>query len=214
MSEPEVAKASVEACRCAPDFHPERRATHAELGQAMRHQPIIASVTDPKSLDQALDSAVDVVFLLYGSLLDLAGTVEKVRDAGRTCLVDVDLLEGFAGQPVVIEHLARDTEADGILSARAPMVKAAKAHGLVAGHRFFLVDTRTYRSIPSAIGASGADFIEAQPGAMPRVISWLREEIAVPIVAGGLIIDAHDIQAALDAGASAVATSNRNLWPQ
>jgi glycerol uptake operon antiterminator len=125
--------------------------------------------------------------------------------------VDVDLLEGFAGRPVIID-LVSASKADGILSERSSMVKAAKARGLTAGHRFKIVDTMTYRSIPGAIETSGADFIEAQPGCIPRIISWLREEIFVPIVAGGLVFDRGDIRAAMDAGAVAVATSNTGLW--
>ena len=151
-----------------------QRASVADLCQAVRLAPVIASVKDSRSLERALDSPAEVVFLMYGSLLDLEETVARVRDAGRTVFVDVDLLEGFAGRPVIID-LVQASEADGILSARTSMVKAAKDKGLTAGHRFKIVDTRTYRSIPGAIEASGADFIEAQPGCMPRIISWLRE---------------------------------------
>jgi glycerol uptake operon antiterminator len=46
------------------------------------------------------------------------------------------------------------------------------------------------------------------------VISWLRDEIQVPIVAGGLITEVADIKEALDAGASGVATSRHTLWEQ
>ncbi|MDR0504617.1 MAG: glycerol-3-phosphate responsive antiterminator, partial [Bifidobacteriaceae bacterium] len=75
-----------------------------------------------------------------------------------------------------------------------------------------LVDTRTYRSIPGRVASSGADFVEAQPGCLPRIIAYLREEVNVPIVAGGLIFDRADINAALDSGAAAVATSNASFW--
>ncbi|MCL2786901.1 MAG: glycerol-3-phosphate responsive antiterminator [Micrococcales bacterium] len=188
-----------------------RRVSAAEFCQAVRGHPIIASVKDAESLDLALDGPTQVLFLMYGELLDLEATVERIRGAGRTVFVDVDLLEGFAGRPVVID-LVQASQADGIVSAKTSMVKAAKDHGLTAGHRFVLADTRTYRSIPTAIEASGADFIEAQPGCVPRLISWLREEIPVPIVAGGLVFDRQDVRAALDAGALAVATSNARLW--
>ena len=188
-----------------------QRVSVADLGQAMRRHPVIASVKDAGALPIALDSSAEVLFLMYGSLLDLEETVARVRDAGRTVFVDLDLLEGFGGRPVMLD-LIQSSQADGILSAKTSVVKAAKDHGLTAGHRFVLADTRTYRAIPGAVAASGADFVEAQPGCLPRVISWLREEIAVPIVAGGLVFDRKDIDEALDAGAAGVATSNVSLW--
>jgi glycerol uptake operon antiterminator len=173
---------------------------------------IIASAKDESDLDAALDTSARVIFLLYGSLLDLGATIDRVKAAGRICFVDVDLLEGYAGQPVVIEYLACHTTADGVLSAKTAMVKAARDHGLIGGHRFFLVDSRAYRRVEPQTAASGADFIEVLPGCIPRVIKWLREEVKLPIIAGGLIVDREDVRQALAAGAAGVATTNRGLW--
>ncbi|WFR68035.1 glycerol-3-phosphate responsive antiterminator [Curtobacterium flaccumfaciens] len=47
---------------------------------------------------------------------------------------------------------------------------------------------------------------------MPRVITWLRDDTAVPVIAGGLVCDKADVMAALGAGAVAVASSNRDVW--
>ena len=188
-----------------------RRVSTVDFCHVVRNHPVVACVKNAQALEQALVSEAEVVFLMYGSLLDLQQTVEQVRDAGRTVFVDVDSLEGFAARPVVID-LVQQSEADGIVSEKTSMVKAAKDHGLTAGHRFLLVDTTTYQSIPARVAASNADFIEAQPGCIPRVLTSLREEISIPIVAGGLIFDRQDINAALDAGAHAVATSNSELW--
>ncbi|MDR1294810.1 MAG: glycerol-3-phosphate responsive antiterminator [Bifidobacteriaceae bacterium] len=188
------------------------RATMDELSQANARARIISSVKDTTDLDAALETSARVVFLLYGSLLDLGATIERVKAAGRICFVDVDLLEGFAGRPVVIEYLAGHTAADGVLSAKTAMVKAARDHGLIGGHRFFLVDSRAYRRVEPQTALSGADFIEVLPGCIPRVIKWLREEVRLPIVAGGLIVDREDVRAAVAAGAFGVATTNRGLW--
>jgi glycerol uptake operon antiterminator len=180
--------------------------------QANARSRVISSVKDEAGLDAALETSARVIFLLYGSLLDLDATIERVKAAGRICFVDVDLLEGFAGRPVVIEYLAGDTSADGVLSAKTQMVKAARDHGLMGGHRFFLVDSRAYRRVEPQTALSGADFIEVLPGCIPRVIKWLREEVRLPIIAGGLIVDREDVRAALAAGASGVATTNRGVW--
>jgi glycerol uptake operon antiterminator len=183
-----------------------------QFSQANARTHIISSVKDDADLAAALDTSCRVVFLLYGSLLDLGATIERVKATGRICFVDVDLLEGFAGRPVVIEYLASETAADGVVSAKTAMVASAREHGLIGGHRFFLVDSRAYRRVEPQTAVSGADFVEVLPGCIPRVIGWLREEVRLPIVAGGLIVDREDVRAALAAGASAVATTNRGLW--
>ena len=50
------------------------------------------------------------------------------------------------------------------------------------------------------------------PGIIPRAISELKEKIAPPIIAGGMITQKSDVIQALKAGAIAVSTSKRELW--
>jgi len=188
------------------------RATMEDFRAALAKVPTICSVKDDDALGQALDSRCPILFIRYGSLLDLDEIVGRVKAAGKLVYVDVDLLEGFAGLPVVVAHLALNTGADGILSAKIAVVRSAKQHGMVAGHRFKLIDTRAYRSVEPQSLASGADFIEVLPGCIPRVIACLHQEIAAPIIGGGLVFDRQDVRADLDAGAIGVATSNRGLW--
>jgi glycerol uptake operon antiterminator len=92
------------------------------------------------------------------------------------------------------------------------MVKYAKSLGLFAIHRIFLVDSFSYNNLPKQVKLSGADAIEILPGCMPRVISWVREDTDIPLIAGGLVCDKQDVISALGAGAIAIASSNRQVW--
>jgi glycerol uptake operon antiterminator len=179
---------------------------------ALRDDPVIASVKDASALDEVLASDRGVVFVLYGSVLDVADIVHRAKTAGKTVLVDVDLLDGFSAREVVVTWLAEHTGADGILSTKSNLVRAAKRAGLVAVQRFFLVDSFSYHQLPRVVEQAGPDAIEILPGCMPRVITWLRDDTAVPIIAGGLVCDKADVVAALGAGAVAVASSNRDVW--
>lgn len=182
------------------------------LLEALRDDPVIASVKDDSALDEVLASDRDVVFVLYGSVLDVVSIVDRAKDAGKTVLVDVDLLDGFAARDVVVTWLAAHTRADGVLSAKSSLVRAAKRAGLVAVQRFFLVDSFSYHQLPRVVEQAKPDAIEILPGCMPRVITWLRNDLDVPIIAGGLVCDKADVMAALGAGAVAVASSNRDVW--
>jgi glycerol uptake operon antiterminator len=182
------------------------------LLSALADDPVIASVKDEAGLAEVLASDRHVVFLLFGSVLDIDRIVQRCKDAGKSVLVDVDLLDGFASREVVVEWLASRTSADGVLSTKTSMIRAAKKAGLVAVQRFFLVDSFSYHQLPRVLSQSGADAIEILPGCMPRVIGWIRDDTDVPIVAGGLVCDKADVMAALGAGALAVASSNRDVW--
>lgn len=179
---------------------------------ALRDDPVIASVKDRAALDDVLASDRGVVFVLFGSVLDIAEVVERAKDAGKTVLVDVDLLDGFSSRDVVVTWLAANTRADGVLSTKSNLVRAARRSGLVAVQRFFLVDSFSYHQLPRIVEQARPDAIEILPGCMPRVITWLRSDTDVPIIAGGLVCDKADVVAALGAGAVAVASSNRDVW--
>ncbi|TDD86152.1 glycerol-3-phosphate responsive antiterminator [Saccharopolyspora karakumensis] len=174
--------------------------------------PVIASVKDDAGLDAALRSECPVVFLLYGSVLTVSSLVERLKDAGKTVLVNVDLVEGFVAKEIVVQFVREKTGADGILSSKAALVKAARAHGLLGVHRLFLVDSFSYHNLGRQIAISKPDYVEILPGCVPRVITWLRADIDVPIIAGGLVCDKDDVVAALGAGAAAIASSNTDVW--
>lgn len=183
-----------------------------KLAAILQDNPIIASVIDEPALEAVFASDCAVVFLRHGSVLTIGAIIARLKTAGKLVFVDVDLIDGFASKEVVISYISTLTDADGILSSKAYMVKAAKAIGLVAIHRFFLLDSMAYRNLPKQVRLSGADAVQIQPGCMPRVISWIRADVTLPIIAGGLVCDKEDIVAAIGAGASAIASSNRDVW--
>ncbi|WP_119291870.1 glycerol-3-phosphate responsive antiterminator [Streptomyces sp. YIM 130001] len=178
----------------------------------LEENPVVASVKDEEGLEAVLRTDCPVVFLLYGSVLDISSTVRRLKDAGRTVLVNVDLLEGLAGKEIVVSFIRENTAADGILSSKAFMVRAAREQGLFAVHRFFLIDSFSYRNLARQLSISKADAIEILPGCMPRVIGWVVADIDAPVIAGGLVCDKEDVIAALQAGATAIASSNQDVW--
>ena len=54
--------------------------------------------------------------------------------------------------------------------------------------------------------------IEVLPGLVPKAITRLRDELRLPVIAGGMITQRSDVQTALEAGASAVSVSDEKLW--
>lgn len=174
--------------------------------------PVIASVKNDEDVAAVLDTQCPVVFVLFGSIVTIPSIVETLKNAGRTVFVDVDLIDGFSNKTVVVDFLQQHTRTDGVLSTKAMMAKHAKSVGLLSIHRIFLVDSFSYHNLPKQVGISGADAVEILPGCMPKVLSWVREDTDLPIIAGGLVCDKEDVMSALGAGAMAIASSNRDVW--
>lgn len=182
------------------------------MRELLLDNPVVASVKDEAGLRAVTEAEPPVVFLLFGSILTLPGLVQRLRAAGKTVLVNVDLVEGLESRDVAVDFVAQQTTADGVLSSKAAIVKAARARGLLAVHRFFLVDSISYHNLGRQLAISRPDYIEILPGCVPRVITWLKADTDVPIIAGGLVCDKDDVLAALGAGATAIATSNVDVW--
>ncbi len=93
----------------------------------LRQNPVIAAVKDNASLQLAIDSECQFISVLYGNICTISNIVKKIKNAGKYAFIHVDLLEGASNKEVVIQFLKLVTEADGIISTKASMLKAARA---------------------------------------------------------------------------------------
>ena len=174
---------------------------------------IIASVKDEDSFRQVLSSPPRDVLLQFGSICTLPGLVAELHRAGKRALVHVDLIEGLSGKEIVAEYLKNKVLADGLISSKAPLIKAAGRLNLITIHRFFLIDSFSFHNLPRQYAASQADYLEIMPGCInPKFLSWVREMLKKPLIASGLICEPEAALAALAAGARAVSTSAYALW--
>jgi len=178
----------------------------------INENPSIAGIKDDAGLRLVLKSNCRIVFILYGNVMTISAIVQKVKEHGKMAFINVDLIEGFSTKDIVIEYLKRHTQADGILSSKASVIKAAKVQGLFTIHRFFVIDSFSYHNLAKQVDISQPDCIEVMPGCMPKVISWVVGSIHLPVIAGGLVCDQEDAEAALKAGAKAVSSTNPIVW--
>ena len=169
--------------------------------------PIIAAVNSERLLEEASESEIEVVFVLYGTILTIPGIVETLKEKGKTVIVHADLINGLSGKDIAVDYIATRTRADGIISTRDNLVKRAKELGLVAGERSFIVDSMALENTISHIRTTRPDFLEVMPGLLNRVIREL-SGLGIPIVAGGLIRDKEEILSALNSGAIAISSTS------
>jgi glycerol uptake operon antiterminator len=180
--------------------------------EAILGQSIIASVKDDIGLANALRSPCQTLFILYGDISTVPGIIARAKRAGRTVLLNMDLIDGYAVRAAAVKHLKEQTGVDGVLSSKATLIRAAREAGLLAIPRLFMIDSIAYHQLPDQLRASQPDCIEVLPGCLPTVIEWIRQDISLPLVAGGLVCEVKDAVASVRAGADAITTSCQRLW--
>lgn len=179
---------------------------------AIMENPVIAAVKDDGGVEACIQKEeIRVVFILYGEIGTIADIVERLKDAGKTVVVHLDLISGLAVREESVRFIKRYTRADGIISTKPDMIRCAKELGLCTIFRIFVIDSKALCSM-SHQATESADLVEVLPGIMPRIIRQISEKITVPIIAGGLISEKGDVIQALDAGAVAISTTNQSVW--
>ncbi|MDR2757922.1 MAG: glycerol-3-phosphate responsive antiterminator [Spirochaetaceae bacterium] len=179
--------------------------------EILHSTPVILAVKSMEGLEKSLTGSGRLMFVLFGDILSIPGIVSKIKDAGKIALVHIDLIDGLTSRDVVVDFIAENTRADGILSTKTNLLKHAKSRGLLAVQRFFVLDSMSLVNIEKQFPLDHADAVEILPGVIPKVIRRIVKIINKPVIAGGLVSDKEDVQHALEAGAVSVSSSNMEL---
>lgn len=183
-----------------------------ELMDAIQETPVIAAVKDDDGLQNALQNEnIRVVFILYGDICSIASIVQRIHAAGKFAIVHVDLIAGLASKEVAVDFIRSQTEADGIISTR-PVVHPPGQRTRVAA---------IPPGVPAGLHLAGEPGQDArQPPGLSGHPAWHHAQNSAPGLRGrqsagahgGLIADKEDVMAALDAGATAISTTNQAVW--
>ena len=183
-----------------------------QLYDALTDNPIIMAIKDEEGLAACLrEQTATVVFVLYGEVATIAGITERLKAAGKQVMVHMDLIAGLSAREEAVDFIAEYTRADGIISTRYDQIRRGKQLNLNTIYRIFVIDSKALSNLNKHIG-DHADIVEILPGLMPKIIKRMKKELGVPIIAGGLISDKEDVIQALDAGAIAISTTNKDVW--
>lgn len=172
---------------------------------------IIAAVRGEHEFECAILKNINIIFDLSPDLLNVADRVKRVHDAGKKLFVHIDLATGIGKDESGLSFL-KGIGVDGVISTRTNIIKMAKKLGLFTVQRFFIVDSHSIDTSVEAVKTSKPDMIEIMPGTVAKVIKRLKTDLAMPIVAGGLIETKKEIEEAILWGATAVSTGKKELW--
>ena len=175
----------------------------------MKH--MIAAVRTPEEFAFALQTKVEVLFMLATNLKEVSGQIKDAHDAGKKIFVHIDLAEGIGKDEYGLRYL-KEQGADGVISTRTNLIKMAKKNDIFTVQRFFVVDSHSLDTTIESAKVSKADMIEIMPGTLGKVISRIKKELDIPVVVGGLIETEEEIREALGWGATAISTGEKKYW--
>ena len=178
----------------------------------LENSPVIAAVKDDEGLNKALQTDCMIVFILYGNICNIGEIVSAVKNAGKTAIVHVELVQGFSSKEIVVDYVGKHLKADGIISTKNQLVKRATELDMIGILRTFIFDSIALENMKKQFISFKPDAIEILPGIVPRVIREIRKHMDIPVIAGGLLAEKKDVMEAFDAGASAVSTTREALW--
>ena len=190
-----------------------------EFKDALEDSPVIAAIKDDNGLKECLKSDIQVVFILYGDICNIADIVDTVKQAGKMALVHLDLINGLSAKDVAVDFIKKYTDIkviyyghDRIISTKPALIKHAGEIGLTSVLRLFVIDSMAYENIQKHVKGARPDVIEVLPALMPKVVKRVCRISQIPVIAGGLVSDKEDVMSLLQAGVVSVSSTNKEIW--
>ncbi len=172
---------------------------------------IIAAVRSDEEMMRAVESSVDTIFMLAPNITTLTSHIAMAHKNGKKIFIHIDLAEGIGKDEYGIRY-AKAKGIDGIISTRNNLIKLSKKMDIFTVQRFFIMDSHSVETTLDSVKTSKPDMIEIMPATVTKVIKRLKDELDMPIVAGGLIETKEEIKDAVLSGASMVSTGKKEFW--
>jgi len=174
--------------------------------------PVIAAIKDDEGLEKCLNCDAKIIFVLYGDIITIPSIVEKINASNKLAFVHVDLISGLYSCEVAVDYIKKETKAFGIISTKSQVILRAKELGLATVMRFFVIDSMAISNIEKQMKQAKPDVIEVMPALMPKIVSKIVSKVKCPVIGGGLVSDKEDVYSVLNAGATAISSTNTNVW--
>jgi glycerol uptake operon antiterminator len=175
-------------------------------------QKILPASSNMKEFEQFLESPFEIGVMLEVHIAQLKNIHAMAKRYGKKMIYHVDMIQGLKSDDFSTEYICQEYKPYGLISTKSSVILKAKQKGVIAVQRVFLIDSHALEKSYKLIEKTRPDYIEVLPGAMPWMIKEVKDRVNIPIFAGGLIRTHEEVKNALDAGASAITTSKRDLW--
>ena len=183
-----------------------------ELLKRFEKSPVIPSAHTPEAVLRAAKTPAAAIFLLGGSIQTLPEMIRIAHENDKRAFVHIDLAEGLGRDETAVRWCVENLRADGVISTKPGLLKAAAELGAITIQRLFLMDSASFEHGKKMLRNTPPHMAEVLPGIAPKAIRELSGALNKPVIAGGLITEPKEIALALQAGASAVSVGDEKLW--
>ena len=183
-----------------------------ELLKRFEKSPVIPAARTPEAVKRAADTSAAAIFLLGGSILTLPEMIRIAHENDKRAFVHIDLAEGLGRDETAVRWCVESMRADGVISTKSGLLKAASELSAITIQRLFLMDSTSFEHGKRMLKNTPPHMAEILPGIAPKAIRDLCQALDKPVIAGGLITEPREIALALQAGASAVSVGDEKLW--
>ncbi|KGX92919.1 glycerol-3-phosphate responsive antiterminator [Pontibacillus halophilus JSM 076056 = DSM 19796] len=173
---------------------------------------VLPAAKSLKDFEKLLEFECEYIILLEVRVSQLKNVVRYAKRANKKVIIHVDLVQGLKNDEYATEFICQEIKPYGVISTRTSVITTAKKHNIVAVQRLFLLDSNAINHNVRLIEKSQPDYVEVLPGIIPHMIEELKDRLDIPLIAGGLLRTEADVTRALDAGAVAITSSDRELW--
>jgi len=178
----------------------------------LEKKPVIAALRDVEHVPFEKISQAGIVFVLGGTIFDIPDMVDRSRRLNQLIFIDIDLIKGVGKDHAGIRYLARENRVHGVITTKSNLIATAKGNGLATVQRIFVLDSESLVGGLNVVSNSKPDAFEVLPGLIvPKVMETIRARTAVPVIAGGLITEHHEVEEILASGAVGVSTTSYHL---
>src|SRR5207237_7759026 len=168
---------------------------------------MLPAIRDGSSLNQALDLGYRQVLVERGSLLAMLGSLVTAARQGIAIFVNLDGVEGLAGDSAALAFLATDLGLSGVLSVKPHLLKDASRFRLRTVQRIHALDSTGLETGLNSIVSPPPYAIAVAPAVpVPQVMSTIRATTRTPIWGTGFIASVEPANEGLAAGADGVSS--------
>lgn len=179
----------------------------------LKRKPVITTLVNEGDLEEILHTTSHIVCVLKADVFTLGRIVHEIREAGKLSFIHFDLMEGLGKDKVGVAYLAKTIGADGVITTKSFIISEAQKLGLITVQRLFVFDSVSLDNGIKMAKSANPDAIEVLPGMVcSKIMSRIRKETDIPVIAGGLMVDMDDLHAAINSGAIGISTSSKELW--
>ena len=75
-----------------------------EMKKVLEGNPVIAAVKDMKSLEEAIETDIDIIFVLFGDIISIKELSEKIKGKDKIGIIHIDLVEGLSNKEISINR--------------------------------------------------------------------------------------------------------------